>query len=267
MPELAEVERGRRLLENAILGKRIVRVSTQEDALVFVDSSASILENALPGRSVLAVKRHGKNIYLQLDGQGPTLAFHLGMTGSVAIQNGEFHYRRPRYIKRISASWPPWRWKILLVMDDGMEVCTIDTSRFGRIRAVDAQDATSLPPLSLLARDAWLDLPTSDELRAELACRVTPIKTVLLDQNAAVSGLGNYNVDEVLFQARIHPRQPSYTLDVDQTEALHSAITLVAAKVMEVDADTKKLPKTWLYKHRYGRKGGVGRTFVTVRAL
>jgi formamidopyrimidine-DNA glycosylase len=150
-------------------------------------------------------------------------------------------------------------------MDDDTEVCTIDTSRFGRIRAVAAQDAITIPPLSLLARDAWLDLPTPGELATELKCRTTPIKTVLLDQNAAVSGLGNYNVDEILFQARIHPRQPSYTLGMSQIEALHSAIRLVVAKVMEVDADTKKLPKTWLYKHRYGRKGGVGQTFVTVR--
>jgi formamidopyrimidine-DNA glycosylase len=80
MPELAEVERGRRLLEDAILGKQIVEVTTQEDALVFVDNAASTLEKALPGRTVLAVNRHGKNIYLKLDKEGPTLAFHLGST-------------------------------------------------------------------------------------------------------------------------------------------------------------------------------------------
>ena len=147
-------------------------------------------------------------------------------------------------------------------MADETEVCSIDTSRFGRIRAVDAEDAISIPPLSLLARDAWLDLPSPDDLKEDLACRTAPIKTVLLDQNAAVSGLGNYNVDEILFQSRIHPRQPSYTLSANQIHALHAAIKLVAAKVMEVDADTTKLPKTWLYKHRYGRKGGIGQTFV-----
>lgn len=81
MPELAEVERGRRLLENAILNKTIVAVSTQEDARVFVGDSAAVLEKALPGRTVLAVKRRGKNIYLRLDGAGPTLAFHLGSEG------------------------------------------------------------------------------------------------------------------------------------------------------------------------------------------
>lgn len=80
MPELAEVERGRRLLSNAILDKKIVAVSTQEDARVFVDDSASILETSLLNRTVLAVNRHGKNIHLKLDGQGPTLAFHLGST-------------------------------------------------------------------------------------------------------------------------------------------------------------------------------------------
>lgn len=86
MPELAEVERGRRLFEDAVLNKKIVTVSTQEDALVFVDDSASILERSLPGRTVLAVKRYGKNIYLRLDGQGSTLAFHLGsMIASPAV--------------------------------------------------------------------------------------------------------------------------------------------------------------------------------------
>lgn len=185
------------------------------------------------------------------------------MTGSVAIKGGEFHYRRAKYIKRMGTEWPPFRWKILLKMADDTEVCSIDTSRFGRIRAVDAEDAISIPPLSLLARDAWLDLPSPDDLKEDLACRTAPIKTVLLDQNAAVSGLGNYNVDEILFQSRIHPRQPSYTLSADQMQALHTAIKLVAAKVMEIDADTTKLPKTWLYKHRYGRKGGIGQTFVT----
>jgi formamidopyrimidine-DNA glycosylase len=80
MPELAEVERGRRLLENAILKKKIVEVSVQEDNLVFVDDSASILQRSLPNRTVLAVCRRGKNVYLKLDGQGHTLAFHLGST-------------------------------------------------------------------------------------------------------------------------------------------------------------------------------------------
>lgn len=149
-------------------------------------------------------------------------------------------------------------------MTDGTEVCTIDTSRFGRIRAIDASDAASIPPLSLLARDAWLDLPSAEELIQELACRTAPIKTVLLDQNAAVCGLGNYNVDEVLFHARIHPRQPAYTLNETQVKNLHAAVKKVAAMVMDVDADTKKLPKTWLYKHRYGRKSGIGQKFVMV---
>ena len=80
MPELAEVERGRRLLENAILRKTIAIATTQEDTLVFVNDSAPQLEACLPGRTVLGVQRKGKNIYLQLDRSGPTLAFHLGST-------------------------------------------------------------------------------------------------------------------------------------------------------------------------------------------
>lgn len=80
MPELAEVERGRRLLENAILHKTIASTSTQADPLVFVGESATQLEKHLPGRTILGVHRKGKNVYLRLDGSGPTLAFHLGST-------------------------------------------------------------------------------------------------------------------------------------------------------------------------------------------
>lgn len=87
MPEIAEVERGRRLFENAIRKKKIIAVSVQEDTRVFVDNSASVLKKGLPDRTVLAVNRYGKNIYLKLDGEGPTLAFHLGSMFALSVSN------------------------------------------------------------------------------------------------------------------------------------------------------------------------------------
>jgi hypothetical protein len=58
-------------------------------------------------------------------------------------------------------------------------------------------------PLSLLARDAHNDLPTLDEFSAALAKRKAPVKALLLDQDAIISGIGNYLIDEICYQSRV----------------------------------------------------------------
>eukprot|EP00971_Amphidinium_carterae_P328798 6460867-Amphidinium_carterae.1 len=51
-----------------------------------------------------------------------------------------------------------------------------------------------------------------------------PIKGLLLDQEKAVSGVGNWVADEVLYHASIHPAAVSKTLSETQVDALHNAL-------------------------------------------
>src|SRR5262249_2241420 len=103
MPELPEVERARRRTERALRGHRIAGVKTAPDPIVYDGAPPLQSEDALRGRRVLAVRRKGKHLWMELD-RRPWPLFHFGMTGGF-----EFYRReedRPRF------------WKVELRMDD-----------------------------------------------------------------------------------------------------------------------------------------------------
>lgn len=60
-------------------------------------------------------------------------------------------------------------------------------------------------------------------------------------------------VDEILFQAAIHPAQRASTLSVSQLLELHKQITTVVNTAVAVNADHKLFPKNWLFKYRWGK--------------
>lgn len=99
-----------------------------------------------------------------------------------------------------------------LLHQDDTEWAYTDSRRLGRIKLIDAEDIFSVPPLSLLGMDPYLNMPTVEHVQTKLAARTAPIKAILLDQNAIFAGLGNWLVDEILYHAKIHPAQPCNSL-------------------------------------------------------
>ena len=70
-------------------------------------------------------------------------------------------------------------------------------------------------------------------------------------QECLVSGVGNWLADEVLYQARIHPEQPVYDLSDEMIGDLHSYLKKVIGLAVEVDSDSTRFPKDWLFHFRY----------------
>ena len=81
MPELPEVEVTRRRIAKLLLGRTILRVVTTKPSYFFLTSPRR-LQQALPGRRVSKLERHGKYLLARLD-SGATLLLHLGMTGQL----------------------------------------------------------------------------------------------------------------------------------------------------------------------------------------
>jgi formamidopyrimidine-DNA glycosylase len=75
--------------------------------------------------------------------------------------------------------------------------------------------------------------------------RKSPIKPVLLDQ-ATTAGLGNWIVDEVLFQAKIHPERPANTLTDNEIEQIHAAVRLVLETAIRYEATYRDFPTSFL---------------------
>jgi formamidopyrimidine-DNA glycosylase len=253
MPELPDVEATRRTLTRAAAGRRIVTVECPADPLVLEGQHPERIRRALAGRRIVAARRHGKHLWLELD-RRPWPCFHFGMTGGIHVRG------RPRVALRSSgrrapgAEWPPRFLRLRLGLDDGTEIAFCDARRLGRLRL--RRDPRREPPVSLLGFDALRGVPPRTELQALLTARTAPVKAVLLDQSFS-AGVGNWIADEVLYQAGIDPRRSAHTLTATEVTRLRARLIGVVATAVRLGADGDRFPRTWLFHRRWsGRDGG-----------
>jgi len=238
VPELPEVETARRRAERALRGRRIATVAVARDPIVYEGVTPSRFAAALRGRRVVAVRRKGKHLWLELD-RRPWPLLHFGMTGSLHVSRaGE---PRPRF------------WKLEIATGDGKRLVMSDPRRLGRIRLQERPEAEH--PLASLGFDVLEGLPPEPELGALLARRRGPVKAALLDQSL-FAGVGNWIADEALYQAAIDPRRPASSLDAVELRRLRTRLLAIVRLAVAVGADDGRFPRSWLFHHRWGRDPG-----------
>jgi len=147
--------------------------------------------DALLGQTIDLIERHGKQLAIT-GNQGTSLCLHLGMTGSLQVHQPQNH----------PSSTKPVHQHVVWSTESGQTLIMTDPRRFGGIWTYPSRQALIEQRWNQLGQDALVI--TAKQLAKELAGRKTPIKSALLDQRR-IAGLGNIYVDELLFQARIHP--------------------------------------------------------------
>jgi len=250
MPELPEVERGRRLAERVAAGRTVVAATAADDRIVYEGVAPRAFARRLTGARVLAVQRRGKHLWFELD-RRPWPLFHFGMTGAFRVPD-EDPLPLASSPKRPDRSWPPRFAKIRLAFDDGGELAMTSARRLARIRL--REDPPGEPPIAALGFDPLLDLPGPAAFRAALARRTGTLKGVLLDQGFA-AGVGNWIADEVLYQARLDPRRRAGDLAPAEANRLRARLRSVIERAVAVDADKARFPRTWLFHRRWGKNG------------
>ena len=249
MPELPEVERGRRVALKVARGRRIVEARCADDPIVFDRVSPARIQRALVGRRVKDVKRHGKHLWFELDTR-PWPCLHFGMTGGFHTAPGGPRVKLESTGKKPDHAWPPRFTKLHLVFDDGGELVMADARRLGRIRL--RRDPASQPPISRLGFDAHRGLPPFARFRELVRGRAAPLKALLLDQGFA-AGVGNWIADEVLYQARLDPRRRANTLTDPEIMRMRAALKRVVDTSVRVSNDSDRYPRGWLFHRRWGR--------------
>ncbi len=248
MPELPEVEFGRKVAENALGGRQIVSVELAHDPIVFDGVPAAEFQRTLEGAKVVAVHRRGKHLWFELD-RRPWPTFHFGMTGAFRVPDAD-----PLVLEGSARSpdrrWPPRFAKIRMTSGDGRELAMTNARRLGRIRL--REDPANEPPIGDLGFDPLTEMPRLPDFRARFARRRGILKGLLLDQTFA-AGVGNWIADEVLYQARLDPRRRTSTLTDSEVRALHEALKKVVRRSVSVDADKDRFPASWLFHHRWGK--------------
>ena len=217
MPELPEVEVTRISFANRIAGAQIVEARMGKP----LRWPLNCLPEALVGQHVLAVRRRGK--YLLLDLDRGLLLVHLGMSGSLSFmlnppepgKHDHFELRTSQGVLRLN-----------------------DPRRFGAV--VFARDEADTVAHKLLGKLGMEPLDASFDSKLfhlGLAKRKAPIKQVLLAGDVVV-GVGNIYASEVLFLAGIRPATPASRLSRPRAARLHQAIRDVLARAVERGGST-----------------------------
>ena len=217
MPELPEVEVTRRGFAERIAGARIdaVRIGKPLRWALMVEPGTLI------GRRVLAVRRRGK--YLLVDLDRGLLLLHLGMSGSL----------------RFDAALPsPGMHDHFDLVTDRGTLRLNDPRRFGAVVYVEDEAAPwAVKLLGGLGMEPLGDAFDLDTFHAGLRKRRTAVKQVLLAGDVVV-GVGNIYASEALFQAGIRPSLPAERISRPRAARLHAAGREILARAVEKGGST-----------------------------
>src|SRR5215217_3969875 len=184
MPELPDVEVFKRYLNAISLHQKIESVEVRNSKILGI-VSASKLQSTLKGRMFESTRRHGKNLFVELD-DGGWLLMHFGMTG------------RLKYFKDIDQDPPHDR---LLISFENRYHLAFDCQRMlGKVDLIEDLEEF------IGEKKLGPDLLELDYLcfRERFEGRKGAVKSALMNQQV-VAGVGNIYSDEILFQARVHP--------------------------------------------------------------
>ncbi len=221
MPELLEVETYRRQAER-VVGRTVAAVDAP-DAWFVKGSEPDEVVAAVTGRCVVAVRRRGKLLILDLgDGgcDGPEevrLGLRFGMTGRLIVDGAASIDRLEYSSGRDDPAWD----RFALHFADGTDMRLRDPRRLGGV-SLDPDEAR-------LGVDALA--ATRADLAAALGTSTAPLKARLLDQ-ARLAGIGNLLADEILWRAGLDPVRPAGSLDDDEVTTLHRTMGEVLADLM-----------------------------------
>jgi formamidopyrimidine-DNA glycosylase len=217
MPELPEVEVTRLSFADRIAGARILEARVGKPLRWPLGADPM----RLVGRHVIAVRRRGK--YLLLDLDHGLLLVHLGMSGSLSF------VLQPRQVGKHD--------HFDLITSQGV-LRLNDPRRFGAV--VFAQGEADPVAQKLLGNLGMEPLGAGFDpllFRAGLARRRAPIKQVLLAGDLVV-GVGNIYASEALFWSGIRPTTAASKLSRPRGERLRGAIRDVLARAVERGGST-----------------------------
>jgi formamidopyrimidine-DNA glycosylase len=224
VPELPEVEITARRLDDALRGAAIEStLAPGINALKTFDPPL----HALDGRAVAAVRRRGKHLVVDVEGDLAIL-LHLMSAGRLQL-----FATRASLRDRTS--------RLLVRLADGRELRLREfgTKQAAWAKVLRADDVEADDALATLGPDAWPDPPPLRDLLAEHGAR--PLHAVLRDQRV-LAGIGRSWVDEILWTAELSPFKRGDDLDESEADVLRDAMVERLGGALEHYEKVVRLP-------------------------
>jgi formamidopyrimidine-DNA glycosylase len=249
MPELPEVESFRRLLMPLVSKTqplRLTRLNTETSPPRKFLSDEEITDINQQDYRVRSLDRKGKLICLELQNEKRKKTLycfiHMGMTGRISTPG---NVPKLESLKGDVAYPPPYTY--LKFSAGKEEACFSDPRKFGSVQIKsDRKDFDELAP------DAHTELEDNRATIVDkLVSKSMDIKALLLDQKRALSGVGNWVADEVLYQMEMHPHQTYLT--TKQANDLLDTLARILAVAVNHGLDNT-YPKEWLFHYRWSKR-------------
>ena len=221
MPELPEVTVIAEDVRALAQGREVTRAAIFRDDVS--NAGVAAFPERLVGKTLIGTGRRGKII--TLDFGDVVGVVHLVISGRVL--------RLPEWQE------PDKIHTAVLEFDGGGEEPLVLAFTRLWLGYFDLYDPDAVDDHSLLKRlgpDPFSEGFTPEYLRG-IFKRKAAIKGLLLDQSM-VAGLGNIYVDEVLFEAKVHPTRKANTLNSVEIRAIHSAIRDILGRAIELRGTT-----------------------------
>ncbi|MCF7916916.1 MAG: hypothetical protein K9L61_03975 [Candidatus Omnitrophica bacterium] len=228
MPELPDVEIFRRYLSRTSLNKKIKEVEI-DTAKIVEGISVSKLKKELQGKKFKTTKRIGKNLFVKIDKKW--VLFHFGMTGF-------FKYFKDKKDK-------PKHTRLLISFSNGNNLSFVNTRLLGKVSIVE--DLDNYLNQKKIGPDA---LKIDYKYFKQIVDKANKnIKSFFMDQSK-LAGSGNIYTDEILYQAKIKPKQKANKLSDKEKKKVFNKMKYVLKKAIDYQADPEKIPNSWLLNHR-----------------
>lgn len=233
MPELPEVENYRKYIAGTSLDQKVVRVEIADGKVVDYDEGSFVA--ALEGKRFVRTDRVGKYLFVETDG-GEHLMMHFGMTGS------------PRYYRDLADA--PRHGRVIFHFENDFHLAFNCPRKFGRLTLTTGVAAycnkKKIGPDA--AKISWKDF------EKRIKGRKTPIKAALMNQSI-LAGVGNWIVDEVLYQARMHPEERVVDLSEQDLKLVYDKMDFVIGTALRLEAHFPDFPADFMIHSRWTDAG------------
>jgi len=229
LPELTVLSRQ---MTEQVVGKQIREVDVANPKCL--NMPLEKFEKSIIGRTIISVESMGKWLFIKLSSDH-ILLFNPGMGVDL------IHFKPKDQL--------PKKYQIKFTLNDGAGF-TVRVWWFCYLHLVDAEGLKKHKLVRKLGINPLDKGFTLESFKAMLARKRGNIKTFLLDQKN-IAGIGNVYVQDMLFNAKIHPMRPIPTLAETEIQALYNSMKSVLNESI-------KLGGLAYERDFYGNKGRYG---------
>lgn len=209
MPELPEVHALVDFLSERAVGRFVTDVELGSVAVLKTFDPAP---DALIGRPIDGVDRHGK--FIDLDVDGTHLIFHLARAGWL-------RWSEKLSTKRLRPGRSPIALRVRLDDESGFDLTEAGTRK--GLATYIVPDPHLVPGVAALGPDPLSHDFTREQFGQILSERRSQLKGLLRDQKV-LAGVGNAYSDEILHAARMSPFALASSLTEEQVDVLYAAM-------------------------------------------